>query len=67
MPLTFVNEADYDKISQFDELEFKDLNLEVGKNIIVVDKTKNFSFELCHGLTLKEITLIKAGGLLNTL
>jgi aconitate hydratase len=67
MPLTFVSEADYDKISQFDELVFNDLKLEVGKNIIVTNKTKGYDFEVCHGLTLKEINLINAGGLLNTL
>ena len=67
MPLTFINEADYDKISQFDELVFDDLKLEVNKNIKVTNKTKNYSFEVCHGLTEKEIKLINAGGLLNTL
>ena len=67
MPLTFVNEADYDKIDQFDELVFNDLKLEVGKNIIIENKTKNYSFEVSHGLTEKEIKLINAGGLLNTL
>ncbi len=67
IPLTFVNEADYDKIDQTDELKMTDLH----ENIINADKltitnvTKGFDFIVKLDLSTRQREMLKAGGLLN--
>ena len=64
LPLTFVNENDFDKLRQDDilELTINDLN----SNIMEVrDKTKNIVFLVKHDLNNREKDIVKAGGILS--
>jgi aconitate hydratase len=68
VPLTFVNEADYDGIDQGDELELPDIRaaLERGDDPVTVrNLTKGTSFQAKHGLTERQRRIVLAGGLLN--
>lgn len=63
LPLTFVNENDFDKLRQDDILELiiNDLN----SNIMEVrNKTKNIVFLVKHDLNNREKDIVKAGGIL---
>lgn len=63
LPLTFVNENDFDKLRQDDilELTINDLN----SNIMEVrNKTKNIVFLVKHDLNNREKDIVKAGGIL---
>ena len=60
IPLTFVNEGDYDKIDQGDQLE---LNVKsIRKTLTLKNKTKGESYQLTHALDPRAIDIIKAGG-----
>jgi len=64
LPLTFVNENDFDKLRQDDilELTINDLN----SNIMEVrNKTKNIVFLVKHDLNNREKDIVKAGGILS--
>ena len=64
LPLTFVNENDFDKLSQDDilELTINDLN----SNIMEIrNKTKNIVFLVKHDLNNREKDIVKAGGILS--
>ena len=66
MPLTFVNEADYDAIDQMDELEIPDIRELVGKSeITVLNKTKGTSFQVNCQISERQRDIILAGGLLD--
>ena len=66
VPFTFVNEADYDGIDEGDVLKIADLHdLQPGKNMTVVNTTKNTSFEVAHTLSQLDIDILMAGGRLN--
>jgi aconitate hydratase len=68
VPLTFVNEADYDGIDQGDELELPDIRaaLERGDDPVTVrNVTKGTSFQAKHDLTERQRRIVLAGGLLN--
>ena len=66
VPFTFVNEADYDNIDEGDVLKITDLHdLQPGKNMTVVNTTKNTSFEVAHTLSQLDIDILMAGGRLN--
>lgn len=65
VPLTFSNEADYDKINQDDNLSINFSDLTEGSKIRVTNLKTNESFMVDHNLTLRQIDIIKAGGLLN--
>ena len=68
LPLTFVNEADYDKISQGDEIAIENVraDIEAGKTrLTVVDKTKNITIPVLCELTGRTKDIILAGGLLD--
>lgn len=68
LPLVFVDETIYDKIDEYDELEFNDLNnLKENSILIINNKTKGFSFEVSHNLSARDIEVIKDGGLLKHL
>ena len=68
LPLEFVNEADYDRIDQGDDLVIANIRsiVENGGKIIVEDKTKGFSFEVKCELSERGKGLMLAGGLLNS-
>ena len=66
VPLTFVNEADYDAIDQMDELEIPDIRELVGKSeITVLNKTKGTSFQVNCQISERQRDIILAGGLLD--
>ncbi len=62
IPLTFVNEGDYDKIDQGDQLEMNTKNIK--KTMTLKNKTKGESYQLEHGLDPRAIEVLKAGGAL---
>ncbi|MBL4930664.1 aconitate hydratase [Clostridium paridis] len=66
VPMTFVNEEDYDKINHFDELVISDIKEALNSGVLeVVNKTGNYTFKVNVELTEKEIEVINAGGRLN--
>lgn len=66
LPLTFMNEMDYEQIDEYDELHLDHLHdLQVDKPLLVYNATKNCSFYVKHSLTQKDIQIILAGGMLN--
>jgi aconitate hydratase len=68
VPLTFVNEADYDRIQQGDEVEIDVTGLEKagpeGADLSLKNKTRGFDAALTHSLSARDIALIRAGGAL---
>ncbi|MEM4728175.1 MAG: aconitate hydratase [Thermoplasmata archaeon] len=67
LPLTFVNESDYDKVAQGDELELLGVRekLKAGKPLLVSDKTKGFDFEVSYELSERQKAIVLAGGTLS--
>ncbi len=67
VPLTFVNEADYDKINQLDELKIDNLKDAVinADTVKVTDVTKGFDFEVKLDFSQRQRDMLVAGGLLN--
>lgn len=67
LPLTFVDEADYDRISQGDKLVIKDAvqQIKAGDEIVVTNVTKNFDIKVKLSLSPRLKEIILAGGLLN--
>ena len=68
LPLTFVNEADYDNIAQGDELVIADIRKSVsdGKTeITVTNKTKGIDIPVLCELTGRTKDIMLAGGLLD--
>ena len=67
LPLCFVDEADYDKISQGDNLEISDIRkiIETDGKIIVENKTTGYCFEVTCDLSERGRAMMLAGGLLN--
>jgi aconitate hydratase len=64
--LSFKNMADYDKLSQGDEIELPDLKKRLKRNkpVVLVDKTKNLRIELTYSLSERQKDILFAGGLL---
>jgi aconitate hydratase len=67
LPLTFINEADYDDLGQDDSLEIKSLRsrLQSGDSLEVTNLRTGDSFSVSHGLTPRQKAIILDGGLLN--
>jgi aconitate hydratase len=68
LPLTFVNEADYDKISQGDEIAIADVKASVladKTELTVVNKTTGAEIPVLCELTGRTKDIILAGGLLD--
>lgn len=68
LPLTFVNEADYDKISQGDEIVLADVrkDIEADKTqLTVVNKTTGAEIPVLCELTGRTKDIVLAGGLLD--
>ncbi len=63
VPLTFVNEKDYNHIEQGDELEIDVARLE-DKNLVLKNKTKSVEISVTHTLSPRDVEVIKAGGAL---
>ena len=66
LPLTFADPADYDLVTQGDEVELPDVaaRLERGEPLTLVDKTKGATITLQHDLSPRQREIIRAGGLL---
>ncbi len=67
LPLTFVNEADYDAVSQGDELAFPDARdcVEQGKPLTVINRTTGKKIPVSCELSGRSKDILLAGGLLN--
>ena len=68
LPLTFVNEADYDKINQGDEIELTNVRADITADktqLIVKDKTTGAEIPVLCELTGRTKDIILAGGLLD--
>ena len=70
VPLNFVNEADYDKIDQDDELEMVNIKGIIegeGDLLKVKNKTKGYDFEVKFELSKQDREKILEGGTLNVI
>ena len=66
IPFTFVDEADYDKIDFCDELRIDNAIASLDQEEMeIVNVTKNYTFSVRHGLSQRQIEIIRKGGLLN--
>lgn len=67
LPLNFKNEADYDKITQGDELSLEGIKTAIVNNqpAVLKNLTTGESYELKYDLTQRQKDIILAGGLLN--
>lgn len=67
LPLNFKSEADYDKISQGDELSLEGIKTAIVNNqpAVLKNLTTGESYELKYDLTKRQKDIILAGGLLN--
>ena len=68
LPLTFVNESDYDRISEGDKLELANIRADItaGKQeITLVNKTTGDNISVLCELTERQKDIILAGGLLD--
>ena len=67
VPLVFKDSYDYDKISQFDELELSEIRtaIENGTAVILKNKTTGEAYEVIPQLSGRSKDIILAGGLLN--
>ena len=67
IPLTFKNEADYDKISQGDSLTLTGISSSVAEadNAVLVNNTTGESYELSLDLSERARNILLAGGMLN--
>lgn len=67
LPLTFVNDADYDSLEQGDVWEIRHVRETLPKSdtLTVHNLTKGTSFQVKHRLTPRQVQIILAGGLLN--
>lgn len=67
LPLTFVNEADYDKIAQGDELYIPDIKklVEQSDSAVIVNKTSGEQIPVALELSQRQRDILVAGGLLN--
>jgi len=67
MPMTFANEADYDRIDQMDELVMTDViaQIQKGNTVTVTNRTKGFDFVVNVDLSERQKAMLIAGGLLN--
>lgn len=68
IPMLFADPADYDQLDQMDELEIDGLRDQIAeRRVLVMDKTKGFSFEAVLDLSDSELEVILCGGQLRYL
>jgi len=67
LPLTFVNEGDYDQIDQGDELEITNARaaIQSGNIITIRNVSKGRDMLFRHALTPRQVAIVLDGGLLN--
>ena len=66
LSLSFKNMADYDNLSQGDEIELPDLKkkLQTNEPVILINKTKKLQIELGYSLSQRQKDILFEGGLL---
>ena len=67
LPLTFINETDYDEISQSDVLLLEDIktSVQTGAEAKLVNRTTGRTYALSTGFSERETGILLAGGKLN--
>ena len=67
LPLTFKNEADYDRIDENDEIEIKNVKeqIKAGDELVATNKTKGYEFLVVLSVSQRQKDMLYAGGLLN--
>ena len=67
LPLTFADEADYDRIDQGDLLELADVRSQLtqGAELVIRNLTRGAEIPVRHALTPRQIEVYRAGGMLN--
>ena len=67
IPLTFLNESDYDTIDLQDELELKDIKSAIQNDteIVLYNKTKGTKIPLVQEFSQRDRDMLIDGGLLN--
>jgi len=67
LPLTFLDEGDYDKTDRGDELEIAAVRelIAAGSDLLVQNKTKGHSFSVTCNLSARQKQIVLAGGALN--
>ncbi len=67
VPMTFANEADYDRIDQEDELRIENIaeQIAAGNTVKVTNVTKGFEFDCSANFSDRQKEMLYAGGLLN--
>ncbi len=67
LPLTFVNEADYDRVQLGDQLVLPDVRrrLQNGEQIVLKNETTGEEFPLNSGFSVRQTEMLLAGGLLD--
>lgn len=67
IPMTFADEADYDRIDQMDELSIHSVigQIQNGDTVTVTNVTKSFDFLVNVALSPRQKDMLIAGGLLN--
>ena len=67
LPLTFSNEADYDRLDLGDTLVLEDIrkSIQNGTPVVLKNETKNESYPLCSEFSDRQRAMLLAGGLLN--
>lgn len=68
-PFTFVDENDHVRIKRDDVLRFKDVHVAIrqGSELEVENVTQGFRFKVQHSLSKRQIELILAGGIVNSM
>ncbi len=68
IPLTFVDEADYQKLDQNDELVLENVKQQIeGREVVLKNKTKSLEIKLLCDVTDEQRSMLISGGLLNIL
>ncbi|WP_418792044.1 aconitate hydratase [Phosphitispora sp. TUW77] len=65
LPLTFINENDYDTFNEEVDLEIDVSQIDTGNELVVKNIVSGNEFSVCHDLTPRQVDIIKSGGLLN--
>jgi aconitate hydratase len=67
IPMTFADEADYDKIDNDDELVLENAREQIknGRELIIKNKTKNKDIKVIVSLSSRQVEIMLEGGLLN--
>ena len=67
VPLMFADRNDYAKIDQEDVLSIENLREQIqkGKEVQVINKTKDITFTATHNLSSRQLMILLAGGFIN--